>query len=166
MAFLAVAGIIFMALATVADVARRTFEGESIAGVLELGEVMMVAITFLGLAYAEYRGAHVSMTLVVRRIPRRIAAVINAAGLLLIVVVVAWMFLVTFDRAVESYAEGEYRFGLVQVAIWPARIAIVVGLAAYLIELVFRLVDDVRLAAGGGGSAPGPGDESADTHLM
>ena len=153
LAFLAVLGIVFMLLAVVADVTRRGLAGQSVKGVVELGEVMMVVIVFLGLGYAERRGAHVSMTLLVRKLSHRWSAVINGLGLLLVVVVVGWMVYVTADRALASFEVREYRFGLVRVPVWPARVAIAVGLAAYFLELLFRLYDDI-LAAFGRGRAP------------
>ncbi|MGH3384766.1 MAG: TRAP transporter small permease subunit [Nocardioidaceae bacterium] len=156
LAFLAVLSIAVMLVAIVADVTRRTLAGQSVKGVVELGEVMMVVIVFLGLGFAERRGAHVTMTLLVRRLPTRVAAVVNGLGLLLVVVVVGWMVLVTADRALASFEVREFRFGLVRVPVWPARIAIAVGLAAYLLELVIRLIDDTRAALGKG---PGPAVE-------
>lgn len=165
LAFLAVICIIAMLLAIVADVTRRTLVGESVPGVVELGEVAMVLIVFLGLGFAERRGAHVSMTLVVRKLPPRTAAIVNGLGLLLVVVVVGWMVWVTADRALESFAAQEYRFGLVRVPVWPARIAIAVGLVIYFLELVFRLIDDVR-AARGQGEPPIVVAEPDPAHLL
>lgn len=150
LAFIAVFCIVFMLLAIVADVSRRQLAGQSVAGVVELGEVMMVAIVFLGLGFAETRGAHVSMTLLVRKLPPRAAAIVNGLGLLVVVVVVGWMVWVTADRALASFEVKEFRFGLVRVPVWPARITIAVGLAAYFIELVFRLLDDIQTARGKG----------------
>lgn len=144
MALLSVACIVVMLVATVADVVRRTIWGTSIHGVTELGEVAMVAIVFLGLGYAQSRDAHVSMTLLVRRLRPDVAALVNGLGLLLVTAVVGWMLMVTTERAIASYEISEYRFGLVQIPIWPARIAIAVGVAAYLLELLFALWDDVR----------------------
>lgn len=136
--------ILFMMISTVADVGRRQFAGKAIDGVIEMGEVLMVSTVFLGLAYAETRGAHVNMTLVVRKLPPRIAAIANSLGLLLVLLVVGWMVYVTGMRAYESFSANEYRFGLVQIPIWPARIALAVGLAAYFAALLPRLVDDIR----------------------
>lgn len=166
LAFIAVLCIVAMLLAIVADVTRRTLAGESVPGVVELGEVAMVLIVFLGLGFAERRGAHVSMTLVVRKLRPRTAAIVNGLGLLLVVVVVGWMVWVTADRALDSFADKEFRFGLVRVPVWPARIAIAVGLALYFLELVFRLFDDIR-AARGQAAATIESDETDPTaHLL
>lgn len=148
MAALSVGCIAVMLVLTILDITRRTVSGRSVEGVNELGEVAMVFIVFLGLAYAEQRRAHVAVTLLVRRLPHRVAAGMEAAGIALVMAVVVWMVVVTGERALESLAVGEYRFGLVRIPIWPARIVIVVGLAAYLLQLGLRLVDDLRVMRG------------------
>jgi TRAP-type C4-dicarboxylate transport system permease small subunit len=165
LAFIAVLCIVVILFAIVADVTRRTLFGKSVEGVVELGEVMMVAIVFLGLGFAERRGAHVSMTLLVRKLSPRTAAIVNGLGLLLVVAVVGWMVYVTADRALISFADREFRFGLVRIPVWPARIAIAVGLAAYFLELIFRLIDDVR-AAMGRAPATAAADEPDPAHQI
>lgn len=136
--------IAFMMFATVADVTRRLMTGKPIPGVIEMGEVLMVATVFLGLAYAEFRGAHVRMDLVIRKFSPRTAAAVNSLGLLLVLVILAWMVYVTGERAVTSIETQEYRFGLVQIPVWPGRLAIAIGLAAYFSELLPRFIDNIR----------------------
>ncbi|GAA1821532.1 TRAP transporter small permease subunit [Nesterenkonia flava] len=136
--------IVFMMVATVADVLRRETTGRAIPGVIEMGEVLMVASVFLGLAFAETRGAHVHMNIVLRRLPERTAAVVTSVGLVLVLLVVGWMAIVTGERAWAAFQTQEYRFGLVQIPVWPARIALALGLAAYFFSLLPRLSDALR----------------------
>jgi TRAP-type C4-dicarboxylate transport system permease small subunit len=138
--------IVFMMVATVADVWMRYFTGSPIAGVTEVGEVLMVVSVFLGLALAEYRGAHVRVTIVLEKLPPRFAAIISSGCMLLVLVLLAWMVWVTAGRALDSIESNEFRFGLVQIPVWPGRVAIAVGLAAYFLEAVPRLIDTVRNA--------------------
>jgi len=138
--------ILVMMVATVSDVISRLVVGRPIAGVIEMGEVLMVAIVFLGLAYTESKGAHVRMTLVIRKLPPRTAAVATMLGLALVLFVVAWMTIVTGERALTSFDSQETRFGLVQIPVWPARVALAVGLAAYFAELLPRFTDNLRVA--------------------
>lgn len=146
LSFVSVASIAFMMVATSADVGRRQLFGSSVRGVIELSEIMMVVIVFFGLGYAESQNAHVSMTLFIRRLPDRVAAAVKAAALVLAILVIGWMLVATFDRAIDSFASGEQRFGIVRLPVWPARWAIVIGLAAFLLEMLVRLADLVRTA--------------------
>lgn len=143
---LAVVVILAMMVATVADVARRTFAGYPIPGVTEAGEVVMVMAVFLGIAYTESRGAHVRVTLVLEMLPPRVAAIINSLAMLLVLSLLAWMVWVTTGRALEAIEVNEVLFGLVKIPVWPGRIAIAVGLAAYFLEAIPRLYDSVRQA--------------------
>ncbi|MFC5337569.1 TRAP transporter small permease subunit [Leucobacter denitrificans] len=143
---IAVLVIVFMMVATVADVARRYFTGAPIPGVTEAGEVLMVMAVFLGIAFTEYRGAHVRVTLVLEKLPPRVAAIINSLAMLVVLLLLAWMVWVTTGRALESIEVDEVRFGLVKIPVWPGRIAIAVGLAAYFLEAIPRLYDSVRQA--------------------
>lgn len=138
--------IVVVLVMTVADVVRREISGKSVPGVVEWSEVAMVMIVFLGLGYAERQRAHVSMTLFVRMLPPRTAAIINSLGLFLVLLIVTWMVYVTADRALTSFEAKEFRFGLVRVPVWPARVALAVGLLAYLLELALRTVDSVKAA--------------------
>lgn len=142
----AVVVIIVMMVATVADVSRRYFAGSPIPGVTEAGEVLMVMAVFFGIAYTESRGAHVRVTLVLEMLPPRVAAIINSLAMLLVLVLLAWMVWVTAGRALEALEVNEVRFGLVKIPVWPGRIAIAVGLAAYFFEAIPRLYDSVRQA--------------------
>jgi len=150
LASVAAAAIAFMMVATVADVASRYFTGAPIPGVTEVGEVLMVMSVFLGLAFAEYRNAHahVRVTIVLEKLPPRLAAIISSVSMLLVLATLAWMVWVTTGRALESIEQNEFRFGLVQIPVWPGRVAIALGFAAYFLEAVPRLIDNVRNAFG------------------
>ena len=143
LAFIAVVVIVFMMVATVADVTKRFIAGTPIPGVTEMGEVLMVMSVFAGVAYAEYRGAHVRVTLLLDKLPPRVAAIINSLGMLLVLTLIAWMVWVTAGRALESLEVNEVRFGLVKIPVWPGRIAIAAGLVAYFLEAIPRLIDNI-----------------------
>lgn len=152
---LGIAILIFMMVSTVADVVARIFYGAPIAGVTEMGELLMVGSVFLGLAYAESQKAHVSVTLLSSRISHDKAALLNAIGLAVVIVILCWMVVVTGQRAWISFTKQEYRFGLIKIFVWPGRLAIVLGLLGYTLEAALRFYTDLRGLAkhDAGGSA-------------
>lgn len=135
--------IVVIMLSTAADVAVRQVTGASIPGVVEYSEVLMVGLIFLGLAYAQRARAHIGVDLVTERMPVRVAHVVRAVGLALAFVVLAVMAYETLQVALRSFESREFRFGLVQVPIWPARMIIPIGLVALLLELAISLHDEV-----------------------
>lgn len=138
--------VIFMMVSTVADVTRRLIFGRPIPGVIEVGELLMVGAVFLGIAYTEAREEHVAVTLLVRRLTPRKAALVQLAGLAIVMSTLAWMIVVTGTRAYESFTAGEFRFGLVRIPVWPGRIAIALGLLALLLELLVRTSRVLKVA--------------------
>lgn len=146
LAYLAALLLVIVLVLVIADVTQRALVGQAVRGVVELSEVAMVAIVFLGLPYAEQLRAHVAMTMVVEKLKPRAASIVNMAGLGLIIIIVIWMIWVTTGRAIESIEANEYRYGLARVPVWPARIAIAVGLAVLLMQLLLRMWDGIRAA--------------------
>jgi len=135
---------LIMATATL-DVASRNLRGQSIPGVLESAEVILVIGVFLGLAYAQRLKAHVATSLIVDRFPPLVSRVMRATGLLAVITYVATATWMTGDRAWQSFVTGEVRFGLIEIPQWPARAAIAIGFLLLLFEL---LRDLVRLLQG------------------
>lgn len=130
-------------VSTAADVTSRQLTGSSIPGVVEYSEVLMVGLIFLGLAYAQRVGAHIGVDLVTERMPVRVAHAVRTVGLVIAIGIVAIMAWETLEVALRSFESREFRFGLVQVPIWPARLMIPLGLGALLLELGVSLYDEV-----------------------
>ncbi len=134
----AVAMVVVMA-AISADVIRRDLTGRSILGVLELTEVLMVIFTFLGMAEAQRRDLHVRVGVVTAVLPVRVARYTELFGWAVSLAFVTWMVHATTVRAIASVQAGEYRFGTIAVPIWPARIAIPLGLTALLLQFAVQM---------------------------
>lgn len=139
LAIIGTAAILVVMVAIGADVIKRELTGRSIVGVLELTEVLMVIFIFLGLAEAQRRDMHVQFGAVTAMLPPRVARYLEIVGALASIAYVGWMAYATLGRAIDSVQIREYRFGLIEVPIWPARIAIPLGLAALLLQLALHL---------------------------
>lgn len=145
-----VAGALIMGLIalTVADVAWRNLGGHSIPGVYEYSEVILVAIVFLSLAWTQKADAHVSIDLVTRALPVRLDRIVRGLGVAVALVVLAWMTVASIEAAGESWTTGEYRIGLSEVPVWPARFAVALGLCALVLQLAIGLLDILKRPGG------------------
>lgn len=141
LAMLSAMAILVIMLLTVADVTQRWATGRSMAGVLEFNEILMVAVVYLGLAYTQRRDEHVSVDLLVTRLPRRARRWVEAVALLLAIMVVGLLLWATLETGLESYARREFRFGLRAVPIWPARLVIPLGLLFLSLEILRSLAN-------------------------
>lgn len=162
MAVLSAALVLVITVIIVADVSRRYLTGRSIPGVIEYSEVLMVAVVFLGLAFAQRNQDHIGVDLFLSKLPRRAGQFVKAVGLVIVSGSFLWMLWETGKVAQRSYETGEHRFGLAQVPIWPARIVITVGVFFLLVEIFFDIADllrgrdprvSIREVAGTGGAA-------------
>lgn len=132
---LAGVGILIMVLATVFDVIARSQFGGSLPGVVEYSEVALVVVTMLGMMGAQINRRHVQTPMLTNRLKGRTQHVVRLIGMILALLILAWIVKETADVALHSIATGEYRFGASKVPVWPARLSIPIGLFALLIVL-------------------------------
>lgn len=64
-------GIIVMSIVLVANVFSRVFLNSSIQAAEEIGQILIVMVTFIGISYAARMGKHITMSAVIDSIPRR-----------------------------------------------------------------------------------------------
>lgn len=152
LAALASGCIAVLMLLTVVDVIRRNLTGRALPGTVEYSELLMVALVFLGLATAQRRKDHVAVNIVTSRLPPRTSRIIQLVGYSVVLLFIVWMAWETAAEAVKSLVRGEVRIGLQSVVVWPARVAIPLGLTALTLQLLADVVDLVRPVDGRAGS--------------
>ena len=147
-----VAGILMllMMLHIVADVAGRTLFNHPLDGTTEIvSGYYMVAVIFFPLAYVTHYEGHITVELFTRGLPPR-----RLAGLEAVIGVVAFGFLVWFSwetiiAAYNSFLNNEqWETADDLVTIWPSRWFLPIGLVLMAAYLVFRIVEDARMAWG------------------
>ncbi|MFD1718392.1 TRAP transporter small permease subunit [Georgenia deserti] len=136
--------IVVLMLAIVIDVTARYLTNASVPAMLEISESALVVAIFFGLAWAGASGAHVSVTLVSDRLPRRTNAVLQVVVWGLATALSAWLLYAGFIRALDATSRGESRMGLIQFPLWPLRWAIVAGFTAFLLVCLANLIRSLR----------------------
>lgn len=142
------AAAVVLMLVVVSNVVLRKATGVSISGYLEISMLMLVAIVFLGLAGAEFRGEHIRVTLLTDRLNPRAASLVRAFAAALIVVTLAWLVYWSGMRAFDSYEAAERFEGIARIRMWPARVMAAAGLALMMIVAAVRCVQFLQVAAG------------------
>lgn len=133
------AAILLLCLTTVIDTTSRAIGTGSISLVFGLNESLIILIGFLPLAYAQLAGEHVAFTVLYDRLPKNVQAVSRAVGYLLTLPLIGWMTWVSVIAAIDSWLAAEVRMDVAQLPVWPARLALAIGLLAYLATLVYGL---------------------------
>ena len=143
----AVLALVAMMVHVNADVFGRVLLDMPLQGTIEIvSHWYMVALAFLPLAYVERLDGHIDVELLtyvqsprVRRINLALAKLVAAAFY-------ALLACVSFDRALEKWAIGEYAMGSIAFVIWPTRFFIPVGVGLLVILLVIKSVRILVLA--------------------
>jgi len=148
LAVLSAVAILLMMLAISADVIGRYAFDHPIMGAFEFALLLMVLVVFLGLAYTQLRGQHISVDVVYMRLPHRFRLpvdILNLIVLLFITSILAWK---TVSHAAYSVSIGDYMPGMAHFPKYPSKVALAVGAvmlcAVVFVQLVGKLASRVH----------------------
>lgn len=129
---------VFMMVIMTADIIMR-YAGKPITGVYELVPLLLVCISFLGLAYTESEGAHLRIAIITDKLPDKKKNIFSLINLFLSACVMVFMTWGAILAARYSIITGEVPTMGSTIPIAPTRVAIAIGCLAFLIRLVFSL---------------------------
>lgn len=165
--------ILSMMLMTVGNILGRWLFNRPVRGTIELTEIGMVAIVFLGLSYAQVREDHIRVDLLYNalgRLGRRILGLFAATVSFLTILVMTWRL---FDYSGVVQGSGRTTSSLA-IPLYPVVWIAVAGSAVYLLGIVVTALyrargnpDAASLDAESDLDAPGAvsSDDHADTPL-
>lgn len=131
-------------LIVVIDVTGRFLFNAPFHSGVEVSELLLVILVFLGLAAAQQQRQNYAIELLTQHFPpwlQQAFELIGYVACLLIVVFLAWP---STRQAVASFERGESGFGIVPFPLWPGRILLAIGL--WLLAVQF-LCDIYRLTS-------------------
>jgi len=148
--------LVFLMVMTTVGIVGRTM-GEPINGVFDLTHFTVLIMTFLGLAYAGFHGAHVSIELLFQRLgpgtQRVLNRLINLAGCL-IFLVIAWRTLV-YSFLVREINETSQ---LLEIPFYPFYWLAAFGSLLFALVMLLRVfVPEAPAAHDGAGDGVGDG---------
>ena len=147
-AYLAAAGIFFIAALVTVSSLRRYLLNSPIPETEELGGLLFLATTFLALPYGLSRGRHVRLELLWRFLPAPWRNAFSLLGYLLAIVALAMLIRVTWVTAISSWEMGN-RSVMTEIVLWPWRMLMPLSLGVMLAAMVLRFVGlGIRVARG------------------
>ncbi len=132
-----------MMVLLVMDIISRSV-AQPIQGMAELSVFVMMIAIYLGMARCEENKEHVALEFVLNYLPpakRRIADLstsllaVGSAGILLYAVLL---------NAVNSFQTNESLEGTVELALWPVKFVIVIGLIFFWIQTIIHSVEEAK----------------------
>jgi C4-dicarboxylate transporter DctQ subunit len=137
-------GIFLLMLIGVAHVLGRKFFNMPIFGYIDLVEIMMSFLVFMGLAYTERLGGHIRMELFVTRLKGRMLALFELTGVVLGLVIVGVLVFYSWQHAMRAYTLGDSSIDA-DIALWPSKMVIPLSLGLLFIRLLVSVWAYVRL---------------------
>lgn len=137
-------GIFALMLIGVAHVVGRKFFAMPIFGYIDIVEIMMSFLVFLGLAYTDRLGGHIRMELFITFLKGRWLAAFELVGVVLGLAVVGVILVYSWGHAMRAYTLGDSTIDA-QIALWPSKMAIPVALGLLFIRLLVSLWAYMRI---------------------
>jgi TRAP-type transport system small permease protein len=143
---------------TVYNVLGRWLFGAPLRGTVELTQLAMIGIVYLGLAYAQHQNTHISVDLLYRKFGRRVRMVVDGFVTLLSVFVLALVAWRLYEYAGVLEAGGRTTASRA-IPMHPFAYVAIIGIVAFIIAFVATMIEKVRSARRGSES------EAADSGL-
>jgi len=131
--------IILITIMILAQIVGRWF-GMVIPSTEDFAGFFLAATTFLALAYTFRMGGHIRVTILVHLLKGKLQRFALALALLVFIVMIAYGVYYTGAFAYESWSFHELSQGYIAVPLWIPQLAMVVGLAIFLIALIDDLI--------------------------
>lgn len=139
-------GIFAMMMLGVVQIVSRKLLNIPIFGYIDMVEIMMTFLVFLGLAYTERLGGHIRMEIIVTRLSRRWLWFFELVGVILGLVVVAVLITYSWTHAMRAYNSGDSTIDA-QFLWWPSKMVVPVALSLLFVRLLVSLWGYGRLFA-------------------
>jgi TRAP-type C4-dicarboxylate transport system permease small subunit len=136
--------ILILMCLTTADVVLRYVFNRPINGAYEISEILMLSAVFLGMGYTQLFHEHVNADLFVNRLSEHTKLILETAlffPALFIYGLLVWRGSVGFW---ESWTSGEYRWGLIRIPLWQARLMIPMGAFVLCMTLIRDMAVNFR----------------------
>lgn len=142
---IAAAAIFSLMMLGVLQIGLRSLFNSPIVGYIDLVELSMATMAFLGAAYCQRLAAHIRMEIFVGRLHGRTLWIAETFGTLvamLIIGVLIWYSWGHFMRAFElgdSTIDAEY-------PVWPSKLLVPIAFSLWFLRLGVQLLGSIRLA--------------------
>lgn len=128
----------------VAQIVMRTAFNMPITGYIDLVELSMASMAFLGAAYCQRVGAHIRMELLVGRLHGRPLWTLEIFGALVALLIIGTLIWYSGTHFVRSYTLGDTTIDA-EFPVWPSKILVPLAFTIWWIRIAIQLMGSVRL---------------------
>lgn len=146
--------VLLLCLYTTVDVVGRYLLNKPLWAAYELTMILLIYITFWGLAYVQARRGHMRLEFLYQKLGPRGRIVLDIVSILIglfLFVIVTWQ---GWEWAIHSWKIQETTMGAYIVPLFPARIGLAIGslifVIQYLIDLIWNIAQLFAIKEGAG----------------
>ncbi len=137
-----VAGIVILVMCfyTTGDVFGRYALNKPLPAAFEITMILLIYVTFFGIAYVQARGGHMRLEFLLSvygRHGRSAVDIISVVIGLFVFAIITWQ---AWILAIEAWVIQERTMGAYTVVLFPARIGLAIGSTSLLIQYIIDLV--------------------------
>lgn len=136
--------IFLLMLLGVAQIVLRTIFNNPLSGYIDLVELSMAGMAFLGAAYTQRMGAHIRMELLLGYLNGRAYWLAEIVGALLGMMIVGVLIWYSWDHFLRSYQIGDTTIDA-EYPVWPSKLLVPIAFAFWFLRLAIQLAGAVRL---------------------
>jgi TRAP-type C4-dicarboxylate transport system permease small subunit len=141
MAGLAIFILMFMGSA---QIFLRTLFNAPIPGYIDLVQLAMASMAFLGAAYCQRLSAHIRMELLVGNLKGRALWGFETVTTLISLFIIAVLILYGWDHFVRSYESGDTTIDA-EYIVWPSKLLVPIAFSLWFIRLLIQLFGAIRM---------------------
>ena len=136
--------LFLLMMLVVVGVVMRYFLNQPLLIVDEFSGYMLATVTFLGLGYTLRAGGHVSVEVVISRLPRRALSWLDPVTSVIGLLYVSWFAWLAYKLVLDSYTIGTTYPSTLHTPLYIPQSVLPVGLALLGIQIVVEFLRKVK----------------------
>ncbi len=145
----AVGFIMLMMFLATAEIFGRYFFNQPIPGQLEIVELIMAAVVFLGMAYTQRKDGHVRMEIFLTRVLKgRAYHIAESFSLILSLFIYSIITVYSFQFALDAFSMGDVT-AYIYAPTWPSKLCVPVGGFLLCLRFIIQFIQHLLQAITG-----------------
>lgn len=141
---LAAIAIFLLMILGVGQIVMRTIFNSPINGYIDLVELSMASMAFLGAAYCQRLGAHIRMELLVGNLKGRVLWGTEIFATLVAMTIIGVLIWYGWGHFMRSYTLGDTTIDA-EFPVWPSKLLVPIAFGIWWLRLLIQLFGSIRL---------------------
>ncbi|MBU2994017.1 TRAP transporter small permease [Octadecabacter sp. 1_MG-2023] len=141
---LAAVAIMALMFLGVAQIVLRTVFNNPIDGYIDLVELSMASMAFLGAAYTQRMGSHIRMELLMSRLSGRSLWAVEAFGAAVAMFIIGVLVYYSYGHFLRAYTLGDTTIDA-EYPVWPSKLLVPIAFSIWWCRLALQFFGALRL---------------------